>query len=191
MLALILAAATALPPAPPPPPPPELWHGARAGMTPAQVAALFPKGHGPLPPPIKTAFPSPNLVEGPAGAGWVVEETVYGYPAVATYYFAAGRLLSVLVDVQNLQLNHTRDNVEVARAVEAGLTDYYGAPKVCADTGKGGLARLDCRWVVRNLQVGLSYVDYGGLNPSLTVATRPTPPKKRAAPIIFSRRGVH
>lgn len=116
---------------------------------------------------------------------------VYGHPSVATYYFAGGRLLSVLVDVQNMQLRHTRDNVEIARDVENGLTDYYGAPKVCADTGKGGLARLDCRWVVRGVQVGLSYVDYGGLSPSLTVAARPMPPKKRAAPIVFSRRGIH
>lgn len=191
MLALILAAATALPPGPPPPPPPELWHGARAGMTAPQVAALFPKGHGFTPSPIKTAFPSPNLVEGGGSPGWVVEEMVYGHPSVATYYFAGGRLLSVLVDVQNMQLRHTRDNVEIARDVENGLTDYYGAPKVCADTGKGGLARLDCRWVVRGVQVGLSYVDYGGLSPSLTVAARPMPPKKRAAPIVFSRRGIH
>ena len=191
MLALLLAAATALPPAPPPPPPPELWHGARAGMTPAQVAALFPKGRGPTAPVIKDPFPSPNMVEGGGGAGWVVDDVIYGHPAVATYYFAAGRLLSVVVDVQNLQLRHTRDNVDVARDVEAGLTNFYGAPKVCADTGKGGLARLDCRWVVRNVQVGLSYVDYGGLNPSLTVATRPLPPKKRSIPFVFSRRGVH
>jgi hypothetical protein len=190
MFALILAAAAALPP-PPLPPPVELWHGARGGMTPAQVAALFPKGRGFTPSPIKTAFPSPNLVEGGGSPGWVVEEEVYGHPAVATYYFANGHLLSVLVDVQNMQLRHTRDNVDVARDVENGLTEYYGAPKVCADTGKGGLARLDCRWVVRGVQIGLSYVDYGGLNPSLTVATRPVPPKKRGATIIFSRRGVH
>jgi hypothetical protein len=191
MLALILAAATALPSAPPPPPPPELWHGARAGMTPAQVAALFPQGRGPTPSPVKTAFPSPDLVEGPAGPGWVVNEEVYGHPAVATYYFATGHLLSVVVEVQNLQLRHTRDNVDIAREVETGLTSYYGAPKVCADTGKGGLARLDCRWVTDKIQVGLSYVDYGGLSPSLTVATRPRPPKKHTTPIIFGRRGVH
>jgi hypothetical protein len=195
MLALLLAAAAALPsaassPRPPPAPPPELWHGARAGMTPAEVKALFPQARAPIainpgPPPIA------NMVDGGGGAGLAVDEVVFGHPAVATYYFAGGHLLSVIVEVQNMQLRHTRDNVDVAREVQVGLADYYGPPKVCVDTDKRGLARLDCRWVVRGAQVGLSYVDYGGLNPSLSVAARQLPAKKRMIPAVFGRRGVH
>lgn len=186
MLALLLAAATALPPLPPP----ELWHGARAGMTPAQVVALFP--HGRAPAPTTLGFPPvANAVEGGGAAGYAVDEEVFGHPAVATYYFQAGGLLETIVEVQNLRLRHTRDNVEIARDVQAGLTNFYGPPKVCADTDKRGLARLDCRWVTSSVQIGLSYVDYGGLGPALTVAVRSLPPKKRDTGAIFARRGGH
>jgi hypothetical protein len=189
MLAFLLATAVAAAPPPPPPPPPvELWHGAIAGMSPAQVQALFPGGRAPGPALVPTSVP--DMVEGGAYAGYLADQEVFGYPAVATFYYQGGHLLQVIVNVQNLELHHTRDNVDIARAIETGLSSYYGPPKVCADTDKKGLARLDCRWTVRSLQVGLSYVDYGGMSPALTIAARPRPPKRKVSPAIFPRRGV-
>ncbi|MGC1303826.1 MAG: hypothetical protein WA840_15780 [Caulobacteraceae bacterium] len=188
MLVFLLAAVATAIPAPPPPPPIELWHGAISGMSPAQVQALFPKGRQPQ---LAVGYPPvPNMVEGGGGAGYAVDEDIFGHSAVATYYFQAGRLLEVIVDVKNMGLRRTRDNVDVARQIEGGLTNYYGPPKVCADTDKRGLARLDCRWTVRSLQVGMSYVDYGGLSPSLTIAARSLAPKRKVGPAIFPRRGV-
>lgn len=177
-------------PAQQPPTTPELWHGARAGMTPDQVKALFPEGRDA--PPTTFGFPpTPNAVEGGGAAGYAVDEEVFGHPAIATYYFNAGRLLEVVVDVQNLRLRHTRDNVQIAREVQSGLLGFYGPAKVCVDSDRKGLARLDCRWTPAGIQVGLSYVDYGGLSPTLDVAVRSAAPKKRFAGAVFGRRGGH
>lgn len=169
-------------------PPPELWRGARVGMTAAQVKALFPEARNAAP-MLVTQPPVANAVTG-GGAVWAVDEQVFGYPALATYYFGPTGLLEVMVSVKGLRLRHTRDNVDTAREVRAGLLRYYGAPKVCLDTNRRGLVRLDCRWVQRRVQVGLSYVDYGGLAPNLDVAVRAVPPKPVEAGATFARHGA-
>ena len=168
--------------------PPELWRGARVGMTAAQVKALFPDARTAAP-PLVTTPPVANAVTGGA-AGWAVDEQVFGHPALATYYFGPTGLLEVVVSVKGLRLRHTRDNVGIARDVRGGLLSYYGAPKVCLDTNRHGLVRLDCRWVQRRVQVGLSYVDYGGLAPNLDVAVRAMPPKILESGATFARHGA-
>ena len=193
MLALlVLAAAVVAPPpaaAPPPSLAPELWRGARVGMTLAQVEALFPAGRAAAA-SLVTRPPVANAVTG-ASAGWAVDEQVFGRPALATYYFApVGGLLEVVVTVQNLRLRHTRDNVDTARAIRNGLLQYYGQPEVCLDTADHGLDRLDCRWVTRSVQVGLSYVDYGGLAPNLDVAVRSLPAKLHEPGAVFRQHGA-
>lgn len=187
MLSLLIAAALAAAP-PPPPLSPELWRGSRVGMTPAQVHALFPEGR-PAAARLSTLPPVDNAVVGGA-AGWAVDEEVFGHPALATYYFAPNGLLEVVVSVKGLRLRHTRDNVETARAIRTGLLRYYGRPKVCEDTAKRGLDRLDCRWVTPTVQVGLSYVDYGGLGPNLDVAVRGPAGKVHEDGAVFSRHGA-
>ncbi len=188
MLALLALAATASVAVPlPPPPSPELWRGSRVGMSLAQVATLFPDGR----PAAADAFtrpPVPNAVTG-GGAAWAVDEQVFGRPALATYYFAPSGLLEVVVNVKGLRLRHTRDNVDAARSIRTGLLQYYGPPKVCVDTAKHGLDRLDCRWETRSIQVGLSYVDYGGLDPNLDVAVRAIPARLHEDGAGFRRRG--
>ncbi len=189
MLSLSALAATvsvALPA--PPPATPELWRGAHVGMTPAQVQALFPDGRGAASNSF-TRPPVPNAVTG-GTAVWAVDEEVFGRPALATYYFAPTGLLEVVVNVKGLRLRHTRDNVDAARSIRTGLLQFYGPPKVCVDTAKRGLDRLDCRWETRSVQVGLSYVDYGGLDPNLDVAVRALPGRLHEDGAGFRRRGV-
>jgi hypothetical protein len=178
MLAFVLAAAVAAAGAAEPVQAPELWRGSHVGMTLAEVQALFPTGHG----------AAPTLVSGGA-AVWAVDETVFGRDALATYYFAGGRLLEVVVSVKGLHLRHTRDNVDDARDLRQALARYYGPPKVCVDADRRGLARLDCRWVTPTIQVGLSYVDYGGLAPSLDVAVRALPGRVREHGAVFRQHG--
>ena len=169
-------------------PPPELWRGARVGMTAAQVKALFPEART-APRLLVTRPQVANAVTGGA-AVWAVDEQVFGRPALATYYFGPTGLLEVVVSVKGLRLRHTRDNVDVARDVRGGLMAYYGTPKVCVDTDRRGLVRLDCRWVQRRVQVGLSYVDYGGLAPNLDVAVRAVPPTPAETGATFARHGA-
>ena len=167
---------------------PELWRGTRVGMTAAQVHALFPDGRAPAP-TLVSRPPVANAVVGGA-AGWAVEEQVFGYPALATYYFGPNGLLEVVVNVKGLRLRHTRDNVETTRAIRAGLLRYYGRPKICEDTNRRGLVRVDCRWQARGVQIGLSYVDYGGLGPNLDVAVRAPAPTIHEGGAVFARHGV-
>ena len=189
LLALAAAAVATPPSAAPPIGPPELWRGAQAGMTLTQVKALFPNGQAAAY-ILATRPPIANAVTG-ASAGWAVDEQVFGRPALATYYFApSGGLLEVVVSVRNLRLRHTRDNVDTARAIRSGLLQYYGPPKVCLDTADHGLDRLDCRWVTRSVQVGLSYVDYGGLAPNLDVAVRGLPGKLHEQGAVFRQHGA-
>ena len=177
-----------LPPPPPGHPQPELWRGARVGMSIPQVAALFP-GFRPASATLTTRPPVPNAVIG-GGAVLAANEQVFGYPALATFYFAPSGLIEVVVGVRNLRLRHTLDNVGIARDIRTGLLRYYGAPKVCLDTDTRGLVRLDCRWTTRAVQVGLSYVDYGGLSPNLDLAIRAMPPRVRETGSVFARHGV-
>ena len=186
MLALLAAAALAA--APPPPPTPELWRGARVGMTPAQVLALFPMARA-APSTLISRPPVANAVVG-ASAVWAVEEEVFGRPALATYYFAPTGLLEVVVNVKGLRVRRTLDNVETARGIRAGLIRYYGQPRVCEDTAQRGLDRLDCRWVTTSIQVGLSYVDYGGLSPNLDVAVRAAQGRLHETGAVFGRHGA-
>ena len=188
MLALLALAAAAVAAAPPPPLTPELWRGAHVGMTPVQVQALFPDGRGAA----QTSFTRPPVSNAGTGAAaaWAVDEQVFGHPALATYYFAPTGLLEVVVNVKGLRLRHTRDNVDTARSIRSGLLQFYGEPKVCVDTAKRGLDRLDCRWETGSVQVGLSYVDYGGLDPNLDVAVRALPGKLHEDGAGFRRRGV-
>ena len=187
MLALPAAAATASAP-PLLPPTAELWRGSHVGMSAAQVGALFPYGRAPAP-LLVTLPPVTNAVVG-GTAGWAVDEVVFGHPALATYYFGPTGLLEVIVSVKDLRLRHTRDNVDAARDIRTGLLGYYGAPKVCLDTSRRGLDRLDCRWVTRSVQVGLSYVDYGGLGPELDVAVRAPAERVPQTGENFRRKGV-
>lgn len=195
MLALLAAAALTVTPlsdAPTtsgtPPLGPELWRGARVGMTPDQVHALFPMARS-APDKLITRPPVDNAVVG-GSAKWAVDEEVFGRPAFATYYFGPGGLLEVVVNVKGLRVRHTRDNVEAARDIRAGLLHYYGRPRVCEDTARRGLDRLDCRWVTPTVQVGLSYVDYGGLSPNLDVAVRALAGKLRETGPVFGRHGA-
>ena len=167
---------------------PELWRGARVGMTSNQVHALFPMART-APSQLITRPPVANAVAG-GSAVWAVDEEVFGRPAYATYYFGPAGLLEVVVNVQGLRIRHTRDNVQAARDIRTGLLQYYGRPRVCEDTAKRGLDRLDCRWVTPSVQVGLSYVDYGGLSPNLDVAVRALAGKLHETGPVFGRHGA-
>ena len=167
---------------------PELWRGARVGMTPDQVHSLFPMARS-APTSLVTRPPVANAVVG-GSAVWAVDEEVFGRSAYATYYFGSAGLLEVVVNVKGLRVRHTRDNFETARAIRSGLLQYYGRPTVCEDTAKRGLDRLDCRWATPLVQVGLSYVDYGGLSPNLDVAVRAPAGKLHETGPVFGRHGA-
>ena len=158
---------------------PELWRGARVGMTLEAVQELFPKG--------RPGAGAP-LVSG-ATALWAMDDEVYGRPGVATFYFLAGRLNAVLVDLNEIKTRSTSENFHAARELRTALSGYYGTPKECVDISKHGLDRLGCRWTYNGVLVGLSYLDFGGKSAVLDIAIRQPPPRPATNTAPFSPKG--
>ena len=172
---------------------PEIWRGARAGMTIEQVQELFPKGRAAAVPAPTTGAPPDQGVRVAARTSttavgalpvWSMDETIYGRDGVATFYFQSGRLVATLVSLEKIKAHGTQANLDAARDLARDLSGYYGKPKDCVDVDRHGLARMDCRWSAGRLDVGLSYLDYGGASSTLNVSVRlqsPKPPETGAA----------
>jgi hypothetical protein len=163
----------------------ELWRGAMLGMTPDQVKTLFPAGHPPT--PIGKAGGLPAQDDG-AQPLWQMADQVYGRSGVATFFFRDNRLVSLTVDLNAVKPHATIGNMEDARALETAFSGYYGKPKLCFDRTAGGLDQVDCRWQGHGLRIGLSYQDFGGASPYMSVAIRPVPPPPRAKTPFFGKR---
>ncbi len=159
---------------------PEIWRGAHAGMTAAQVGELFPNGHAP---------PGDTPAMSGAIAGWSMDEEVYGRAGVATFYFTAGRLSSTLVSLKEVPVRSTGANLTAARALATELSGYYGKPKDCVDVSKHSLNRMDCRWSTPGVLVGLSYLDYGGASPTLDLAVQLPAAKPAVTGAVFKSKG--
>ena len=112
--------------------------------------------------------PTGSATPGETGAvpAWAIDEQVYGRDGVAT-----------------------QGNLSAARTLATQLSGYYGKPKACVDLDRRGLARMDCRWSAGKLDVGLSYLDYGGANPTLDVSVRLQPAKPPQTGAVFKTKG--
>lgn len=104
---------------------PELWNGAQAGMTPAEVQIAFPK-----------AASGKRTVEGDEMILRVSSLRAGGHDATAYFDFTGERLRTVEL---SLGPNRSGGNVD-AEDVKAQLTAKYGPPTDCDE------ARETCDW---------------------------------------------
>ena len=151
-------------PATPPPPPlplgPELWHGARIGMSQADVATHFPAA---------TPSAGETLPNG-AKSALSLSAPLGGAPATAQFYFDAHGLAAVIIDRRDVAAGKTDENLAKAHQVVDQLTSEYGKPANCSEQRR--LAALTCIWTLGEAKAVASYRDVGGAAPTLTVSFR-------------------
>jgi len=148
-------------PVPPRPLGPELWRGARTGMAPEDVAALFPKA---------VPLTGEALAKGPK-AGLKLPVELGGAPASAQFYFTTdGVLDSIIIDRPDVAAHKTDENLAKAHQVVDQLTTEHGQPRTCTEQRK--LAALTCVWVLGDAKAIVSYRDIGGAAPALSVSYR-------------------
>jgi len=163
----------------------ELWRGAALGMTLDQVKTLFANGHFPY---ALGGAKYPPAEDDGTDALWQTSDQVYGRAGIATFFFRGGRLASVTVKLSDIKPHATIGNMGDARALETAFSGYYGKPKLCFDSTARGLDQVNCRWEGHGLRIGLSYEDFGGASPYMTIAIRPVPPPLKPKSPFFGRR---
>jgi hypothetical protein len=156
--ALLTMGATAAPPTGP-----NLWNGARAGASIDQVAAAVPEA--------KPA--TGQVLEDGSRSGLSAPAELAGAPAEAIFFFRAKALSAVLVERSALQAGHGAENLAEARRVVGLATSQYGPPHRCADRAE--LAALTCVWTTGPVRVAVSYHDFGGGSPGLSILYRAAP----------------
>ena len=139
---------------------PNLWNGAAAGMTIDQVAAVVPQA--------KPA--AGQVLEDGSQSGLSAPAELAGAPAEAIFFFHFKTLSAVLVERQALASGHGPENLAEARRIVALATSQYGRPQSCADRPE--LAGLDCVWQSGAVKVAVSYHDFGGGSPALSILYR-------------------
>jgi hypothetical protein len=143
---------------------PLLWGGAQAGATIDQVAAAIPQ-----------AKPQTGLVlEDGSQSGLAAAATLAGAPAEALFYFRGKALSAVVVENRALAPGHSRENMAAARRILGLAKSQYGAPHRCIDRPE--LAALNCIWTTGPVRIAISYHDFGGGSPVLSIIYRPAPP---------------
>jgi hypothetical protein len=141
----------------------DLWKGARVGMSVDQVYALF-----------DSAQPETgqSLANGAVEA-LSLQATIAGQPADALFFFRDKALDAVLIEQRNVRRDQRPHNLAEARELVSFATLRYGAPGRCADWRQ--VAALSCTWRVGGLSVGVSYLDFGGGSPRLSIIYRASP----------------
>jgi hypothetical protein len=166
-LAVIAAAAAGLltlAAAAPIPSGPELWNGVKAGATIDQVNDATPQAK-----PVTT-----QMLEDGSQSGLSAPALLAGSPAEALFFFRFKGLSAVLVESKALKAGHGPENLAEARRIVALATSQYGAPGRCVDRAQ--LAALNCTWTTSAIKVVVSYHDFGGGSPALTVLYTPVKP---------------
>ena len=142
---------------------PNLWNGARAGASIDQVAAAVPQA--------KPA--TGQVLEDGSRSGLSAPAELAGAPADAIFFFRGKALSAVLVERSALQAGHGAENLAEARRVVGLATSQYGPPHRCADRAE--LAALTCIWTTGPVRVAVSYHDFGGGSPGLSILYRAAP----------------
>jgi hypothetical protein len=142
---------------------PMLWGGAQAGATIDQVAAAIPQ-----------AKPQTGLVlEDGSQSGLAAPAELAGSPAEALFFFRGKALSAVVVENRALVAGHSLENMTEARRVLGLAKTQYGAPHRCIDRPE--LAALNCVWTTGPVRIAISYHDFGGGSPVLSIIYRPAP----------------
>jgi hypothetical protein len=140
---------------------PNLWNGAVAGMTIDQVAAAVPQA--------KAA--TGQVLEDGSQSGLSAPAELAGAPAEAIFFFRFKSLAAVLVEKNAMSSGHGPENLTEARRIVALATSQYGHPQSCVDRPE--LTDLDCVWLSGGVRVAVSYHDFGGGSPALSILYRP------------------
>ena len=139
---------------------PDLWNGAKAGMTIDQVDALAPQA---------TPATAQRLEDG-SQSGLSAPAELAGAPAEAIFFFRYKGLSAVLVESQAMRSGHGPENLAEAKRIVALATSQYGPPQHCITRSE--LAALNCVWTAGSIKVAVSYHDFGGGSPALSVLYR-------------------
>ena len=139
---------------------PELWRGARIGMTPGDVAALFPKA---------TASAGETLPDGSRSALMLAVDPGDALGS-AQFYFGPNGLDSIIVNRPDVVAHDTNGNLAKAHRIQDQLTTEHGQPSACTEQRR--IAALTCVWILGDAKAILSYRDIGGAAPALNVSFR-------------------
>ncbi len=140
---------------------PDLWNGAAAGMTIDQVAVAVPRA--------KPA--TGQLLEDGSQSGLSAPTQLPGGPADAVFFFRGKGLSAVLVERRAMRPGHGSESLAEARRLVAAAAGQYGGPGRCVDRSQ--IAALACAWTPGAIKVTISYHDFGGGSPALSVLYRP------------------
>lgn len=137
-----------------------LWNGARAGMTIDQVDAV-----------VAQASPATaQMLEDGSQSGLSAPAELASAPAEAIFFFRNKALSAVLVERHAMASGHGPENLAEAKRIVALATSQYGPPRSCITRGE--LAALNCVWTAGSIKVAVSYHDFGGGSPALSVLYR-------------------
>lgn len=140
---------------------PDLWNGAQAGATIDQVAAATPQ-----------AMPATGqILEDGSQSGLSAPAQLAGAPAEAIFFFRFKGLSAVMIESRALKPGRGPENLAEARRIVQLATNQYGAPRRCVDRPQ--LAALNCSWRAGSIKVAVSYHDFGGGSPALSVLYSP------------------
>ena len=140
-----------------------LWNGAASGMSIDQVYALFPASQP----------ATGQTLEDGAVEALSLPALIDGMPADALFFFRGRDLDAVVVRQEALDRSErSRNLAEAARLVQLA-SSQYGRPSRCAQ--RRNIAAVSCRWLAGGLDVGLSYHDFGGGSPALSILYRAAP----------------
>jgi hypothetical protein len=142
---------------------PILWSGVQAGSTIDQVAAAVPQAKP------KTG----QGLEDGSLAGLAAPAELAGSPAQAVFFFRGKTLSAVMVESQALSAGHGPQNLAEARRIVGLAKSQYGAPHRCLDRPE--LAALNCVWTTGPVRIAISYHDFGGGSPGLSIIYRAAP----------------
>jgi hypothetical protein len=163
LTALALTAAAAGPVEDRPPPPgTELWRGAKVGMTPPQVQAIFPGA--------KVVFNGESLLDNAKQRLMLTGvRQATGETATVGFYFRGDSLNEVRI-ITNVPPGQTEANVKRAEALAQALAPVFGKPTTCGT--RPGLLAYECDWLNRGVSVSVTYMDVAGQSPLLETAVR-------------------
>lgn len=142
---------------------PDLWNGALAGASIDQVAAAVPQ-----------ARPATGQgLENGSQSGLSAPAELAGAPAEALFFFRGKSLSAVMVEARPAPSGQGQENLAEARRIVGLATRQYGPPHRCVERRE--LAALNCIWTTGPIRVAVSYHDFGGGSPALSVLYRPAP----------------
>lgn len=140
----------------------ELWRGAMAGMTMAEVQVLHPQAVPGSGDTLNNGARSALRLE-----GFEINRTA----AEADFFFLEEKLHQVVVRPLGLRDHATASNIALARTLSGLITQRYGEPYECGTTRLG----FSCSWNANTLNIALVYMDIFGRSPLLNINYRPKP----------------